>query len=343
MDLRWWACGRRSPGSSSPCCVVDYRLRAARRGDHVPARRGLERRLDGARRRLRRAALGLAGPRLAGEYLAGLPDREVALGRQPVRLRADLRLLRACRPPSSAGCSSGASSARSSCAAVFIPPAPRSSTRSTTRSTCSARSWSSRGSGWRALGGRDPPGAKPGAQAARPRASADDRLPRRPPVRHGERPAASRRRCSRRSCWWRRSTSSSRSTRSRRSSPSRDETVHRLRGQRVLAARAGGALLRPGRDDGPLPLPEPRPRRGPRLRRREDGALRPLQDPGLRLARRHRRHARGRGRRVPLAPPTPTATSPTKHRRGHARNRPRIRRPNPRPATPRLILYEGGR
>ena len=60
------------------------------------------------------------GPQPGTRVPHRLPDREVAQRRQHLRLRADLRLLRGPRRSTSTGCCSGASSARWSCAAVFI-------------------------------------------------------------------------------------------------------------------------------------------------------------------------------------------------------------------------------
>ena len=78
--------------------------------------------------------------------------------------------------------------------------------------------------------------------------------------------------------------------------------VHRLRGERVRAARPALALLPARRNDGPLRVPDPRTRHRARLGRCEDALDGRLEDPDLAVAARDRRRARGRDRAlVPAA------------------------------------------
>ena len=74
--------------------------------------------------------------------------------------------------------------------------------------------------------------------------------------------------------------------------------VRRLRRKRVLAARDGLALLPARRRARPLPLPQRRPRRDPRVRRREAAAGRRVAPVDRAVARRDRRLAGGGGDRL---------------------------------------------
>ncbi|CAA9588829.1 MAG: Integral membrane protein TerC, partial [uncultured Thermomicrobiales bacterium] len=82
-----------------------------------------------------------------------------------------------------------------------------------------------------------------------------------------------------------------------------DRPVHRLHLQRLRDPRPALALLRPARRGQQVPLPEALAGGGPHLRRREDGPERPLQDPGRRLPGRDRHPARRRRHRLALAQP----------------------------------------
>src|SRR4051812_3180659 len=82
--------------------------------------------------------------------------------------------------------------------------------------------------------------------------------------------------------------------------------VRRLRGECVRDARPARAVLPARGDDGPLRPPRARPRRHPRLHRRQDAPHRRLAPADLGLARRHRGRPRGdRGALAPRVRPRP--------------------------------------
>ena len=169
------------------------------------------------------------GPRGGAGVPHRLPDREVALGRQHLRLRADLLLLRRPRAVPAPRALLGHPRRAGDAGGDDPRPAPRCSSSSTGSSTSSAPSWCS-------------PGVRMATQAEHeidPEHNPLLRLVRRahPDHRRATTGSASssagadaggasawwRRRCSWCWCWWRPPTWSSPSTRSRPSSPSRSD------------------------------------------------------------------------------------------------------------------------